>query len=454
MSEDGDMRLAGRLCVIPAALAVALAALLAAAFALVPAAPAHADVSAQQVAQAVRDDPVYVAPGVPDKYGNLEQSAQTELQQVDTPVYIAVVPGTQMSTEQEAKAFTNRVRDQLGQEGTYLTVAAAGPSGQSGYWAASTLLPKDQVDQIADQAWANNGGDVSGFVTDFPRQVQSATEGGGAGSGASQGGGFPGALVFLVVIVLGGAAFYGVSRSRRKQREAEQLEQVRHAAEEDVTRLGEDITALDLEVERLGMAGETRADYQHALDSYDTAKQRLDNAKRPEDLRPVSEALEDGRYAMTCVRARLAGEEIPARRAPCFFNPQHGPSVTDMEWTPPAGTPREVPVCVADAERLRHGEEPDTRQIVVNGERRPYWDAGPGYAPWFGGYYGGFGMGGLLPGMLMGTMMGSAFGGFGMGGHETGGGFGDFGGGGGGFGDFGGGGGGFGGGFDGGGGGF
>lgn len=447
------MRSPGRLTGVPATLAGTLTALLLSAFALGPVAHAHAEVTAKQVATSLQDDQVYVASGLPDRYDpTLEQQVQAALRQVDTPVYIAVVAGSQVSSEQEAKSFTNQVARRLGQDGTYLTVAAGSSKDTSGYYAASSVLPGQQVDQIAGREWTGAPDDLSGFVTDFPQQIQEAVDtSSGEPAAAGGGGGFPGALVLLLVIVLGGAAFYGVSRSQRKKREARELEEVRHAADEDVTRLGEDITALDLDVARAGMADETRADYQHALDSYDTAKQRLANAKRPEDLRPVSEALEDGRYAMTCVRARLAGEEVPERRAPCFFNPQHGPSVMDMQWTPAAGVPREVPVCTADAERLRNGEEPDTRQVLVNGQRRPYWDAGPGYAPWFGGYYGGFAMGGLLPGMLMGTMMGGAFGGFGMGGHEAGG---DFGGGGGGFGDFGGGGGGGFGGGDGGGGGF
>jgi hypothetical protein len=157
----------------------------------------------------------------------------------------------------------------------------------------------------------------------------------------------------------------------------------------------------------------TTQDYRRALDAYDSAKAALDRMQRPEDARAVTETLEDGRYAVSCVRARFAGEPIPVRRPPCFFNPQHGPSTEDVDWAPPGGLPRQVPVCAADAERVKLGAEPDTRKVLVGNQRRPYWEAGPAYQPWAQGYFGGYAMSGLLPGVLMGAILGSSFGGWG-----------------------------------------
>jgi hypothetical protein len=135
---------------------------------------------------------------------------------------------------------------------------------------------------------------------------------------------------------------------------------------------------------------------------------------------------------------------VPERTSPCFFDPRHGPSSREVEWAPPNGTPRPVPACEADAQRVERGEDPSYREV----EGRPYWEAGPAYAPYAGGFFGG----GLFPGLLVGSMLGGAmFPPIGYGDSEIGGGGfggGDFGGGGGGFGggDFGGGGGDFGGG--------
>jgi hypothetical protein len=116
---------------------------------------------------------------------------------------------------------------------------------------------------------------------------------------------------------------------------------------------------------------------------------------------------------MTTVRARLAGEPVPERRAPCFFNPQHGPSVQDVTWAPPGAAPRSVPACAADAQAVLNGLPPDSRMVPVGGGRRPYWDAGPAYAPYAGGYYAGYGGMDILGPILIGTALGSMLGGFG-----------------------------------------
>ena len=70
-----------------------------------------------------------------------------------------------------------------------------------------------------------------------------------------------------------------------------------------------------------------------------------------------------------------------------------------------AARARPVPACEADALRVEEGEEPESRSVVVDGERRPYWDAGPAYAPMAGGYFGD----GLLPGLVIGTALSGGF---------------------------------------------
>ncbi len=152
-----------------------------------------------------------------------------------------------------------------------------------------------------------------------------------------------------------------------------------------------------------------KEDYARAVDAYDRANRVFETARRVADLAPAAEALEEGRYAMIAAKERLAGREPPPRRAPCFFDPRHGPSSRDVQWAPPGGAPRPVPACEADAQRVERGEDPHTREMVVGGQRVPYYDAGPAYAPFYGGFFGGFG--GFLPGMLLGSMMGGGWGG-------------------------------------------
>ena len=106
---------------------------------------------------------------------------------------------------------------------------------------------------------------------------------------------------------------------------------------------------------------------------------------------------------------RVAGEPLPTRRPPCFFNPAHGPSTDDVSWAPPGGQPRQVPVCAADADRLSQGAEPDVRTVQQGVQRVPYWQGGPAYSPYTQGYFGGYAMSGLLPGFLLGSFMAGAW---------------------------------------------
>jgi hypothetical protein len=191
-----------------------------------------------------------------------------------------------------------------------------------------------------------------------------------------------------------------------------EFEEVRRAAQDDLLVLADDIRELDLDIELPGASGDAKEDYARALDLYERAERALDRAGAPQDLEAVSAALEEGRFAMASAKARLEGRAPPERRPPCFFDPRHGPSVRDVEWAPPDGTPRAVPACAADAIRLEEGREPLAREVVVHGQRLPYWEAPAYYGPWAGGYFGGFGTA-LLPALFFGSMLG---GGVGLGG--------------------------------------
>jgi len=198
----------------------------------------------------------------------------------------------------------------------------------------------------------------------------------------------------LVVLAIGALVVFLVVRSNKRkalERATAELEPVKKLAFEDVTALGEELQSLDLELAGRPLDDGERADYQRALDSYESAKSAADRMARPDDVKNVTEILEDGRYAMACVRARVAGEPLPARRPPCFFDPRHGLSVEDVPYTPPGGTLRDVPACALDAERVRAGAEPDIRKVMVGSRRVPYWQGGPAYQPYARGYFGGFG---------------------------------------------------------------
>ena len=194
-----------------------------------------------------------------------------------------------------------------------------------------------------------------------------------------------------------------------KSRREREWEEVSNAAREDLVALGDDIRSLDVDIQMPTVSDEAKQRYEQALEAYQRASGIFDRAKRPDDLAPVSETLEEGRYAMACAKALLEGRELPERRPPCFFDPRHGPSTEEVQWAPPGGSDRAVPACAADALRIKEGFQPHGRQVEVNGRPTDYWNAPRQYGPWAGGYFNGFG-GGLMGSLLMGSALGAGLG--------------------------------------------
>jgi hypothetical protein len=376
------------------------------------AAPAAAQDTVDSVAEALRSDPVYVDP---DAEMALSPGETEELRRrIEGNVYVAVLPASAGSAEQLAAGLRSRV-------GGSVAVVAGNRFRVDG---------TAQAERAADAAFEASSRDgVAAVLLDFVDGATGAqpAEGGGGGEGGGAGG-----LIVLGLAGAGGAALL-LRRRRRRQAEVAEFAEVKDNARDDPVALGEDIRALDLDIEMPNVDPDARADYERAVNAYDRADSAWEVARTPEDLEPVGAALEEGRWAMVSAKARLEGREPPERRSPCFFDPRHGPSSREVEWAPYGGAPRMVPACEADAQRVERGEDPETREITLGGQRMPYYAAGPMYAPFMGGFFGV----GLLPGLMMGTMLGSTFDGPDFGGGDFGGG--GFGGGGFGGGDFGGG---------------
>ena len=79
---------------------------------------------------------------------------------------------------------------------------------------------------------------------------------------------------------------------------------------------------------------EAQRAYASAVEAYERANRIWETARAPRDLKPAAEELEEGRYAMLWAREVLAGRTPPERRAPCFFDPRHGPSSRDVSVVP------------------------------------------------------------------------------------------------------------------------
>jgi hypothetical protein len=376
---------------------------------LLVAAPARAQGALSDAAQALEGSPVYVDPDAERALSGQEQARLRELiaESGAGPMYVAVLPG---SVRDEAggdpTAALREIARELNEPGVYAGVV--GDSFRAG--SLGTGVPASELARDSLDARGSDG--TYAVLADFVRRVGEAKAGGGASEAGRDGGGggFPVVLLILLGLPLG---LFALSRRRQRKRQEEharaELEEVKQVAREDLVALGDDIRALDLDVQMPDADPEGRQHYNQAVERYTEAEQALDGVRRAEDVERVTSALEEGRWAMSAAKAELAGGEAPERRPPCFFDPRHGPSVGEVEWAPPGGQPRPVPVCAADLQQIRDGMSPEARQVPVGGQMVPYWQAGPAYLPWAGGFFGG----GLLPGLFIGSMLGGGMGVFG-----------------------------------------
>lgn len=402
---------------------------------LAPTATAAPDVS--EAAAALRGgDPVYNDPDAELALSDAEVADLTaQVLASDVPIFIAVLPESAAGGGSSDETLV-ALKDAVGLSGVYAVVV--GDEFRAGSTAGS-------ASDLATQAFRAQGdAGVAAVLSEF---VTLATERFGAGSGSSatgsEGGG-TGVLIVLLVLLIGGAVVVVVLVRKSRAKQQAQLAAVRTTVDEDITEYGERLGAFSLADPDFDDA--TRSDMQRALDSYDRAKSSVALMRSPADAVNVTTALEDGRFALACVEARLDQRPLPERRPPCFVDPRHGPSVGDVLWAPPGLGERDVPMCAACRTTVESGGQPQGLQVPTPAGQRPYYQAGPEYGAYAQGYYSPFG--GMMTAVVVGTMLSSMWhapgittsgmDAAGFGGGGDGGGFGGFGGGGGG--DFGGGG--------------
>ncbi|MFD4946870.1 hypothetical protein ACFWNT_31185 [Streptomyces sp. NPDC058409] len=393
----------------PTLLAGLLLILSVAVLAMAPAAPTAVGASTiNDVAQALRKSPVYVDPAAADQLSPGQAATLTKkIKDADKPVFVAVLPRTSAFPEQN---LLTTLRTDTGITGVYAVRLGNGFNAGADPRVMSTRAVQNLTAAVkAPGTDTDAATQLNAFVDRAVEQARGSAPASWGGSSAGDGSSSTVGLITVgAILVLGGGTAYTIFRRNRKRKETEEraaLDKLRVVVDEDITAYGETLDRLDFHPAEPGADDSMRADYERALDSYESAKTRMSKAQHPSDVRGVTQALEDGRFSLAVLEARRKGGEPPARRPPCFFDPRHGPSVADVRWSPSGGSTREVPVCAADEIRVREGEEPLGRTVETgDGRRRPYWEAGPAYGPWAGGYFGG----GLLPGLLVGTLLGSA----------------------------------------------
>jgi hypothetical protein len=197
-------------------------------------------------------------------------------------------------------------------------------------------------------------------------------------------------MEFVLLALAGGGFLVWLGyrlRTKRSQEHArlESLAQVRKLCEEDIALLGEDLRRLDAEAVPFDEG--VQVDLEAARKAHKGAEQSVGWITDADEIGKVTESLASGRYALACVQARVEGRPVPKLRVPCFFNPQHGPSVFDVAFTAPGHGTHKVPACSSDVARVRANEKPDIREVEVAGRRVPYFDAGSSCAPYGASYF-------------------------------------------------------------------
>lgn len=174
------------------------------------------------------------------------------------------------------------------------------------------------------------------------------------------------------------ASMFGGRRRRREDQlvALDRWRVARRLMDEDITVLGEQVAELHVDTLADDLDPTASDHYRRALENYDQAKRLLTASETVEDVIAIEQVVADARWHRAAVLAVIAGDPLPERREPCFFNPQHGPSMQDVEWTPPGGTARTIGVCAADARNLAAGDEPLVRMVRVGDRWVPWHHAG------------------------------------------------------------------------------
>ena len=381
----------------------ALATIVVSAVALLAPTAAYAAVQTDEVAAVAEQmrggEPVVSVPGAENALSSSQvDSLTTQVIASEVPIFIGVFPESVAGTGTTDDVLV-ALNEQVGLAGVYAVVVG------NQFRAGSTSGSASDLATRAFQAERDNG--VEAVLSEFIALTTERFADGGTATTTSEPSGTSGVFTFVLLAVFVGVfALMAVTLIRARKRAKLQLAEVRTAVDQDITEFGERLARFD--ITDPDFDAEARADLQRALDDYDRAKrasQLMTNAKQAEQ---VTSALEDGRYSLARVQAQIDNEPVPERRAPCFVDPRHGPSVADVLWTPPGmdgAAERDVPMCRACQTAVEDGYQPSAREVEIAGGYRPYWQAGSHFGGYAMGYYAPFT--GIMTGLFMGTMLSS-----------------------------------------------
>jgi hypothetical protein len=199
----------------------------------------------------------------------------------------------------------------------------------------------------------------------------SSSTGGSSGSG---GGG--GTFIFLAIVVGVIALVFLMTRRSSKQAKQAGVQRLEEAKAEIRGQL--DVIAneiLDL-ADKVTVSEKDQAEeyFRTASATYQQALDRLEGANNLAELERLSDQLDTTRWQLEAAEAVVEGRPIPPepedRPNSCFFDPTHRAGVEEAKIETAAGS-KTVSVCRECAAKLRRGEQPKPRDIMVGGRKVP-----------------------------------------------------------------------------------
>ncbi|ALV38250.1 hypothetical protein [Streptomyces sp. CdTB01] len=123
-------------------------------------------------------------------------------------------------------------------------------------------------------------------------------------------------------------------------------------AEVEITAFGAALEAHSFSPGQPEATDEMRAELARALDAYDQAKRDVVDSRTQAGTLDVLRTLDEGRHALDCLDALIAGRPRPEHMPLCFFGSRHGRAAQQISWAPAGGAARDIAVCAVDAVRL------------------------------------------------------------------------------------------------------
>jgi hypothetical protein len=343
-----------------------------------PAMAASTSVDLDEVADALRRNPVYVDLDAERALSEDEiEELQSAIRSADTPIYIAVLPSSAADLAGGDPAeVASQLAESVDRPGTLAVIVG------NSFRAGSSELPAGEAADLAVAALEANGDDTAAVLDDFVEKVSEASSSATGSDGSSDGGDDDGGGSgwVLPVVLVGGAGAAGLLLWRRSQRRRAEAAERARAEEADRQLLRAEVSVLADDVVRLEpevlLHPEARNDFDAAVSRYRAAQAALEYTDQPVDLVRVARVVAEARYSMERARAIIQGR-------------------------PPPEPPEELQRPGA------HGEP----AVTLDDDRQPAYVGYPG--GFAGGWFGG--TSGLFTGLLLGSFLSGGFGGWGGG---------------------------------------